>query len=164
MPDKTCISCGVTKPASPVYFFFRNKVRGWYSSWCKTCRSAHRKKNAEKELAQQRNRRGIKPCAICKSEDKLKGAMFCVTCKADRNRKKKREDKCLYKSRVRKATPKWADRQLIRAVYADKPIGHHVDHVIPLRGKMVCGLHVPENLCYLPAELNVRKSNTFKVA
>ena len=37
----------------------------------------------------------------------------------------------------------------------------HVDHVIPLQGKFVSGLHTPYNLQVIPGVENVRKSNTF---
>lgn len=58
--------------------------------------------------------------------------------------------------------PLWADKEAIKNFYLNCPLGHHVDHIIPLRGKTVSGLHILENLQYLPAKENISKGNKFE--
>lgn len=67
---------------------------------------------------------------------------------------------------IRRATPKWANMDEIRTIYQQchsvtlsTGESHHVDHIVPILGKNVCGLHVPQNLQILPKRTNLRKSN-----
>lgn len=61
---------------------------------------------------------------------------------------------------VKQATPSWADLAEIQNVYLEAQyLQMHVDHIIPLRGKFVCGLHVWENLQLLSAKDNLSKGN-----
>lgn len=59
-------------------------------------------------------------------------------------------------------TPKWSDISSIEEFYKNCPEGYHVDHIIPLQGKNVSGLHVLKNLQYLPARDNLSKGNKFE--
>jgi len=70
----------------------------------------------------------------------------------------------------RMRTASWADLQAIDALYdqashltATTGIKHHVDHIIPMHGEIVSGLHVETNLQILTASENCSKGNTYKV-
>ena len=67
----------------------------------------------------------------------------------------------LYKVRKKQACPKWANLEKIKQIYLNCPVGYHVDHIIPLTNKNICGLHVEYNLQYLTALENQKKPNKF---
>ncbi|MCR4319787.1 MAG: HNH endonuclease [Candidatus Brocadiaceae bacterium] len=67
----------------------------------------------------------------------------------------------LSRARKRRAIPRWANLRRIESVYkaAAEKLGFHVDHIIPLAHKLVCGLHVENNLRIISAKENLEKNN-----
>jgi len=91
---------------------------------------------------------------------------------------KNNPEKFMASRRMRKLakihrTPKWLTKEHKKqmqteyslALWCSKVMGikYHVDHIVPLQGKQVSGLHVPWNLQVIPAVDNLVKSNQFKV-
>lgn len=79
--------------------------------------------------------------------------------------------KAAYKNSLIKATPPWLSETQKEAIvlfyeqardcFLISGEKYAVDHIVPIRGKNVCGLHVPWNLQILPSDINRRKSNEF---
>ena len=122
----------------------REKIRAYDKEYCK--------KNRQKKTAATREWREANPERYHKNRkeyaEKYRGTRNSVTAK--------------YRAKKLQATPAWADLNAIREFYKNCPPGHEVDHIIPLQGKQVSGLHVENNLQYLRVHDNRRKSNKFE--
>ncbi len=77
-----------------------------------------------------------------------------------------REFQRMRKASVKQAIPPWYDSAKAREIYAEAArlsqetgMPYHVDHIVPLLGKNVCGLHWHGNLQVLPATDNISKGN-----
>ena len=161
----TCQSCCTCKKVKDFFFFGKSKnaVYG-YARVCKECRrldyqanpnptkqraSNWKKNNPEKRLINNRRWR----------EENLEKARKCALEWARRNP----DQYAARRARKYTATPKWANREKIKEIYLNCPKGYHVDHIIPLQGKLVTGLHVETNLQYLPAKENIAKGNKYEL-
>ena len=102
--------------------------------------------------------------SICKSCDSLY---------VKSNREVNNNSKAKRRAAKLKRTPSWSsteDEQKIKDLYIKAKelekkynVKYHVDHIIPLQGKLVSGLHIFSNLQVITAIDNMSKSNTYNI-
>lgn len=90
-----------------------------------------------------------------------------------KNNTDKRAELCANRrARKKKAIPSWFDNEfnkfIIEEAYSLAKLRNkltnitwHVDHIIPLKHPLVCGLHIWNNLQVIPSIENIRKGNTY---
>lgn len=133
--NKQCSKCGIEKSLED---FYKDKaIKSGYKANCKLCEKLHK-----------RNTKTL----IAKRESLYK----------KNNRGKQNSYTVKYRASKLKATPLWADLEAIKEFYINCPKGYHVDHIVPLQGKNVRGLHVLKNLQYLTASENCSKGNIYE--
>lgn len=152
-----CCTCKQEKDISE---FHKNKPS------CKECRKIERKKSYEKRKATRYDE------ILTYNNEWRKN-----------NPDKRLQYNRLYRSRnvertrlmcnkrysyAKQARPQWADPFLIEEIYHLAQLRNkmtnikwEVDHIIPLRGTDVCGLHVENNLQVIPRSLNASKQHRF---
>ena len=159
---KSCYAIDVSKYQKENAEKNRLKAKRWRENnpeKHKTVWTAYRERN--KEVMRQR-------CADWRKNN-LEYANECSSRWAKENPEKAAANAAKRRAQVFSATPAWADKEAIKIEYAlakwcSSVMGekYHVDHIIPLKGKNVCGLHVHQNLQVIPASVNQSKRNSFK--
>lgn len=173
---RACTRCGSTANE----FGKCSKVSDGKASTCKACqREVFRLKYASDERLRLRSKQSAADWAranpgASRAKVRKYQASNPEAVRASQRRYRDANRSAVYaKNAVRayaqkKAVPGWANRQAMREIYRHakqltKETGTKfvVDHVVPLRGEFVCGLHVETNLQIMSAEANLRKSNRY---
>ena len=144
---KACTKCRVVKALTD---FHKNRTRrDGRQEWCKTCSKANLHAyylaNKDTVLAKHKNYAANNRGARNAIEAKRRAAKL-------------------------ERTVSWGCKESIDYIYNQSAaltkllgIEFQVDHIYPMQGELVSGLHVEGNLQIIPATLNQRKSNKFKV-
>lgn len=141
---KTCSKCKKEKELTE--FCKRAAAKDGLHPFCSFCRSSvfkeYRSKNLDKLKKRSSKWKKDNPSRHCSLNAKRKAIKL-------------------------KATPCWSNNDIIQSYYnvcnffneVNGFTKYHVDHIIPLQGKNVCGLHVQNNLQIILATDNLRKYN-----
>jgi hypothetical protein len=176
---RECKSCGEIKPFSD--YPKKKDCRDGIKPTCKVCFNKSRPSRAgcpkaaayNKEYAKTREYvwcSDRKEYAARRYAEKKEELLAQNRAWREANPDKNRAKEARRRARKLQATPDWLEgthlahikrtyklATLMEEISGDK---YHVDHIVPLQGKNVCGLHVPWNLQVLRADLNLSKSNT----
>lgn len=187
---KACTKCGETKPLDQ--FNRNKRAPGGYHRRCRPCNAEDRAPRREKERKRQMetyyadHAGSIERQRRYQSEnrDKYRAAakkwrnenpLMMRVCKDiwdSKNKHKNAASAKRYYTRKRQRCPVWLTQehhdQIERFYWAARwltdqsGVEHEVDHIVPLHGENVCGLHVPWNLQILTATENASKGNRYE--
>ena len=161
MSSKVCKTCGIDKPLTD--YSTRGRSRKGtvvYQSHCKPCRNA--------TLRAKR----VVPCVDCglpaNARNTSKDDKRCKPCYATyrRNYVQAMVNDAMSRRRTRQLDLSDDELFMIHEIYSlarlrseVTGVPHEVDHIVPLLGADVCGLHVPHNLQVLTQAENRSKGN-----
>ena len=160
---KICTKCGVEKPLDK--FYFRCKRGNARRSRCSDCMNAQDRKyhadNREKQLERYRKWRSEN-----REKDRESTRKW-----GEANKDKRNAREAKRRAAKLQRTPKWLTKEhykqmadmYTKAQWLTEQTGvkYNVDHIIPLQGDNVSGLHVPWNLQVITAAENFSKGSKF---
>lgn len=157
-----CPRCKKWKDKDSEYRLDRSNNTG-RTCWCIECIDSHRKRPDIRERERKRN-------AEYYLENKNR--IDRINKEYYQNHVTEHSYRVRYNKLLRKrATPRWANYQKIAEFYEkaaqltnETGIQYEVDHIIPIKGKNVCGLHVENNLQILTRYENRKKLNSLKTS
>ena len=159
MSEYICRTCKVSKP---VFDFPRDRSkRLGFGSNCRCCdrlankawREANREKNSLRAVEWQK----ANPARVSARNSRWKAA----------NRPAVNAAEARRRAAKLSAAPSWADLTLMADIYRyarimrEAGVDCDVDHIVPLQGQLVCGLHTHDNLTVILASENRSKGNRF---
>ena len=161
--NKICTKCNLEKEV--VYFSKHKKSKDGLQHRCKKCFSLMNKEryssNPSRFKEYQKTHRKLNPLKV--KENKKR--------EYEKNKVDYLRRARLRQERLIIATPAWLTPEqkahiertykLRDIISSATGIIYHVDHVVPIKGKNVCGLHVPWNLNVIPAKDNLIKHNKY---
>ena len=178
---KSCASCKIEMLTEGNFV----KLKTRYHSWCNDCRKLKKKEWDSKNVEYVRAKamewhygnydkckeRKVKTATEWIKNNPEKYKMYAQKCYE--NNKHKRFAECAkYRAKKRNAAPKWLDKnmqdqianlfKIAKEMSSKTGIKYEVDHIIPLQGVNVSGLHVPWNLQVITRFENRSKHNRIK--
>ena len=164
MTSKVCICCGEDKDTKNFGRKKGNNGNYYLRGRCSECHTAYnlhnRRKVGRKTSPKTLQNARIRASKYYYEQRETPSFKFKVCALAAK-----------YRAQKLKATPKWLTKLhhedinnfywLSKDLTAVSGEDYHVDHIVPLKGKNICGLHVPWNLQILPADINLSKGNRY---
>lgn len=163
-----CTKCLIEKPKELFYSYKLNTVKG-VAARCKECvkqtSKDRRKKIGHTVKDKERSKRWRdKNIEHCRKVEAAKRARNPESYRNAVNKwAKNNQDKVRLLSAARRTcVPSWAEIEKIKVVYK-KAVEYkfEVDHIVPIKSPLVCGLHVWHNLQLLDRNLNRSKRNRY---
>lgn len=184
--QKTCNKCKTSKPLSD--FYANKRMKDGFNTFCISCHKADNiarkailradpafKKTEQEANKEYRSRTKAQRAKYMQAWRNLNASKLIAYGKAYREANKEHYNFLCQKRKVAlmRRSPSWLTKDDLWAIeqayelaaLRTKMFGFkwHVDHILPLRGEKISGLHVPANLQVIPAKQNQQKTNKFEV-